>query len=451
MTQRPYRILVVDDEQDICGALEFLLKQNGYVVSTAHDGVEALNKLASEEMDLMLTDLRMEGMDGMELVRRVRDEYEDTIPVMMTAYASVESAVAAMRLGAADYVVKPFVNEDVLLTIQRLLEHRRVIAENRTLKRQISQRMGGKQGILGESSSFRKVLDLLEKVIPTKSNILILGESGTGKGMVAEMIHEGSPRRDRPFMSINCSAIPETLLESELFGYRKGAFTGANSNKTGLIQMADGGTLFLDEIGDMPVSVQAKVLKVLETGAVRPLGDTRENQVDIRVLAATNKEIGQHITDGLFREDLYYRINVFEIRMPSLRERRDDIEILAEHFMDRFARENEKERVAMSDGAREALLNYEWPGNVRELRNVMERAVVLATDGLVNVEDLPEKVRRGGTQTGKSLKEMLNYYERRILEDAMNEHGGNKEKTAAHLGVDVATLYRKIKKLEIQA
>jgi len=444
------RLLVVDDEQDICRALAFLLGQRGYEVETAHDGEEALRRLARSDFALVLTDLRMEGMDGMELVRRMRERHETVIPVMMTAFASVESAVEAMRLGAADYIVKPFVNEDVILTVERLLEHRRIVAENKALRRQLSQQTA-ERGVLGESSSFRKVMDLLEKVAPTKSNILILGESGTGKGLVAEMVHRGSPRRDRPFMAINCSAIPENLLESELFGYRKGAFTGASTDKMGLIRLADGGTLFLDEIGDMPLPLQAKVLKVLETGQMMPLGDTREKTVDIRVLAATNRDLGQMIREGRFREDLYYRLNVFEVRMPPLRERRDDIRILARHFLERFSRENGKRLSRISDEAMRALADYAWPGNVRELRNVMERAVVLASGEAVEAADLPEKVREGGASVGESLRDQLAYHERRIILDTLNSVGGNREKAAERLGVDVATLYRKIKKLAIEA
>lgn len=443
------RILVVDDERDICGALEFLLSRRGYKVETAYDADTALEKLGKAEYDLMLTDLRMEGMDGMELIKRAAAIQSGLITVMMTAYASVESAVEAMRLGAADYIVKPFVNEDVLLTIQRLLDHKRVLAENQTLKRQLSQHMGCKE-FIGDSPSLQAIFELLEKVIPTKSNLLILGESGTGKGMIAEIVHCNSPRRDMPFMSINCSAIPESLLESELFGYKKGAFTGANADKAGLIKMADGGTLFLDEIGDMPAPLQAKILKVLESGEFMPVGDTKSKIVDIRIIAATHRKLEERIRDGLFREDLYYRLSVFEIVLPSLRERPEDIRILSHHFLERFARDNKKDIKSFSNDAMDALMSYNWPGNVRELRNVLERAVILCAGAMIQPSDLPEKVRSHEIRTARGLRDMINYYEKKIILDTLNSNGWNKDKTASELGVDLATLYRKMKKLAVE-
>jgi len=448
MKDDKYRLLVVDDEKDIASALEFLLRRRGYQVDVAHDGATALEMVRRNPYDLMLTDLKMEKMDGLELIRRSRELSEDLITVMMTAYASVESAVEAMRVGASDYIVKPFVNEDVIITIRRLLEHQRVLVENEALRRQLSQAVGGKN-FIGESPSIRRILDLLEKVIPTKSNILILGESGTGKGMIAEVVHYGSPRREKPYMSINCSAIPETLLESELFGYRKGAFTGANADKIGLIAMADEGTLFLDEIGDMPLALQAKVLKVLENGEVLPLGDTRSRKIDVRVIAATNKDLGKMIEEKLFREDLYYRLNVFEIALPPLRERTEDIRILAHHFTERFSADAGKQIKGISENAMEVLLAYPWPGNVRELRNVIERAVVLCSGEQIRQEDLPDKVRHHELLSGQTLKDLLNNFERQVILDALDSLGWNKEKTAAALDVDVATLYRKMKRLSI--
>jgi len=448
MKDDKYRLLVVDDEKDICSALDFLLRRRGYQVDSANDGETALEMIRRNTYDLVLTDLKMEKMDGLELIRKIREVSEDVITVMMTAYASVESAVEAMRLGASDYIVKPFVNEDVIITVRRLLEHKRVLVENEALRRQLSQVVGARN-FIGESPSLRRILELLEKVTPTRSNILVLGESGTGKGMIAELVHYGSPRREKPFMSINCSAIPETLLESELFGYKKGAFTGASADKSGLLVMADEGTLFLDEIGDMPLAIQAKLLKVLESGEVLPLGDTRVRKIDVRVIAATNKDIGRIISEKLFREDLYYRLNVFEIMLPALRERPEDLRILAHHFTERFAAETGKHVSGISDEAMQILMGYQWPGNVRELRNVIERAVVLCRDELIRVEDLPDKVREHEAMTGQSLKDLLNNYERQVILDALDSRGWNKERTASALDVDVATLYRKMKKLGI--
>jgi len=370
------------------------------------------------------------------------------IVVIMTAYASVESAVEAMRKGASDYIVKPFVNEDVLLTVKRLLEHRKIVFENQALKRQISQQMGCKE-FIGDSPSLQQLFELLEKVIPTKSNILILGESGTGKGMIAEIVHCNSPRRDSPFMTINCSAIPETLLESELFGYRKGAFTGANSDKVGLMQMADGGTLFLDEIGDMPVQLQSKILKVIEEGYMMPLGSTKTVSVDVRFIAATNKDLEELVKKKLFREDLYYRLNVFEVKLPPLRERPEDVAVLTHYFIDRFSKESGKQIRGIDDEALNILMNYTWPGNVRELKNVIERAVVLCSGDMIVADNLSSKLSALQMGMGQSLKELLNYHERRIIRDSLAAHGWNKERTAQDLGVDLATLYRKMKKLEI--
>ncbi|GBE00080.1 transcriptional regulatory protein ZraR [bacterium BMS3Abin07] len=448
MKSEKYKILVVDDERDICRALEFLLSRQGYSIDTAYDGNMALDKLRKSDYDLMITDLKMEGISGIELMEKALEFDSGLTVVIMTAYASVESAVEAMRKGASDYIVKPFVNEDVLLTIKRLIEHRRVVFENQALKRQLSQHMGCKE-FIGESSSMQEIFELLEKVIPTKSNILILGESGTGKGMIAEIVHCNSPRKDHPFMSINCAAIPETLLESELFGYRKGAFTGANSDKAGLISMADGGTLFLDEIGDMSASVQSKILRVLESGELIPLGDTRVRSVDVRIIAATNRNIEQLIRKGLFREDLYYRLSVFEITLPALRERVEDIRVLSHHFVEQFCSEHNKSLSGFTNEAMDLLMGYSWPGNVRELKNVLERAVILCSGEQIDVNDLPDKLKKARTHASRSLKDMLCGFERKIIADALASNKGSKEKAASELGVDLATLYRKMKKLEI--
>jgi len=450
MKDKKYSILVVDDERDIGRALEFLLTRHGYDVETAYDGNMALEKMGKSEFDLMITDLRMEGMGGMELLEKALAVNPGMIAVIMTAYASVESAVEAMKRGASDYIVKPFVNEDVLLTVKRLLEHRKVVFENQALKRELSQHMGCKE-FIGESASLLEVFDLLEKVIPTKSNILILGESGTGKGMIAEIIHCNSPRRDNPFMTINCSAIPENLLESELFGYKKGAFTGANSDKAGLISMADGGTLFLDEIGDMPLQLQSKILKVLEEGELMPLGGTKTRSVDVRFIAATNKNIEELVKKKLFREDLYYRLNIFEVSIPPLRERPDDIPILVNHFIEKFSAEHRKNIKGISREAMNILRGYSWPGNVRELKNVIERAVVICAGEEIEPDNIPDKLSLLQDSEYRGLKDLLGYYERKIIVDALSSHGWNKEKTAADLGVDLATLYRKMKKLNVDS
>lgn len=449
MKTNPYKILVVDDERDICRALEFLLSREGYKVMTTFSGHDALKKIESEDFDLVITDLKMEGIDGMQVLENALAANPNLMVIIMTAFGSVESAVAAMKKGASDYLVKPFINEDVKMTVKRLLEHKKVLMENLVLRQQLSQQFGCRE-FVGISPQITSVFEVLEKVIPTRSNILITGESGTGKGLIAEVVHCNSQRKDKAFISINCSAIPENLLESELFGYRKGAFTGAASDKKGLITMADQGTLFLDEIGDMPMTLQSKVLKVLETGDVLPIGDTKSRFVDVRLIAATNKNLEDQIKKGLFREDLYYRLNVIEIRIPSLKERKEDISILARHFIEKYSKENSKNVSGISDEALEVLNNYAWPGNIRELRNVIERAVVLTNTDKIGLGELPDKLKsREGAKSHQTLKDKMDFYEEKVLKEALLNHDWNKEETARELGVDLATLYRKIKKLGI--
>ena len=403
MKANQYKILVVDDERDICRALEFLLSREGYKIVTTHNGQDAVKKIENEEFDLVLSDLKMEGMNGLEVLEKALAINPNLIVIIMTAFASVESAVEAMKKGASDYIVKPFINEDVKMTVKRLLEHKTVVMENLILRQQLSQQLGCKE-FVGISPQIFAVFEMLQKVIPTRSNILILGESGTGKGLIAEVVHCNSQRKDKPFISINCSAIPENLLESELFGYKKGAFTGATTDKKGLITMADQGTLFLDEIGDMPLGLQAKILKVIETGEVLPVGDVKSIYADVRIVAATNKNLEEQISKGLFREDLYYRLNVIEVRIPPLRERKEDISVLARHFVEKYSKENNKKLSGISDEAMEILYGYPWPGNIRELRNVIERAVVLAAADKIEPSDLPERIRtQQGAKTSHSL------------------------------------------------
>ncbi len=448
------KILVVDDEKDICRALEFFLRNAGYAVTLAHSGEEAVEKFTKERFDLILTDLKMEKMDGLTVLEKAREVSSSTPVLIMTAYGSIESAIDAMKKGAADYIQKPFLNEDIKLKIRKVLEQKRLVEENIALRQQLSQRMGC-MDFVANSEAMIDVIATLEKVIPTRSNILILGESGTGKGLIAEMVHCNSPRRDRPFISINCSAIPEGLLESELFGYKKGAFTGAVSDKSGLITMADQGTLFLDEIGDMPLNLQSKLLKVLESSEVTPLGDTRSRLVDIRLVTATNQDLEQRIKEKAFREDLYYRLNVIEIRIPPLRERKEDILMLVNHFLKRYTEENKKTVRGCDSDALGLLMRYEWPGNVRELRNVIERAVVLCQGDVITAAELPEKLKKNGStppgqQETSSLKLTLSEYEKTLILNVYHAQSRNKEGTARCLGIDLATLYRKLKKYGIE-
>ncbi len=445
------KILVVDDERDICRALDFLLRAEGYNVVTALSGEDAIEKIMAEHFDVVLTDLKMEKVDGIGVLEKTKELSSDTAVIIMTAFASVESAVEAMKKGAADYIVKPFLNEEIRITVKRVLEQKRLIAENIALKQQLSQRMGCMDFVTDSEAMFQ-ILGTLEKVIPTKSNILLLGESGTGKGLLAELIHCNSPRRDKPFISINCSAIPEGLLESELFGYKRGAFTGAVSDKAGLIVMADQGTLFLDEIGDMPLGLQAKILKVLETSEVTPLGDTRPRTVDIRLITATNQDLEEKIANKTFREDLYYRLNVIEIKIPPLRERKEDIPLLVNHFIKVYAEENKKTVKGVDGNAMRWLMQYSWPGNVRELRNVIERAVVLSQEEFITERELPERIKKRSSEHAEvsTLKASIENYEKNLIQGIYISRAKNKEETAKVLGIDLATLYRKLKKYGIE-
>ncbi len=445
-------ILVVDDEKDICRALNILLSKEGYAVKEAYNGAEALERIEKENFDIVMTDIKMEKVDGFEVLKQTQKISPETSVIMMTAFASVDSAVEAMRAGAADYITKPFINDEIRLTVKRIIESRELQMENLILRRELSQRPTAFSGIIGSSEPMQKIFSIMEKVIPSKSNILITGESGTGKGLVAQAIHEAGPRKDKPFISINCGAIPETLLESELFGHKKGAFTSAVEDKKGLITMANGGTLFLDEVGELSPALQVKLLHVIQTKELTPVGDTRVITVDVRIIAATNADLMQRVKECRFREDLYYRLNVIEIRMPALRERRDDIPVILKHYLAVFSKESGKNIKDIDYEAMQALLAYEWPGNIRELRNTIERAVVLADGEIITIHDLPDKFRTldiEGVSTS-SLRQALDNFEREYIRRSLAENKGNKEMASEKLGVDLATLYRKLKKLKIE-
>ncbi len=446
-------ILVVDDEKDICRALNIILSKEGYAVTEAYNGEQAVDLLKKLTFDIIMTDIKMDKMDGFEVLKQAQSLAPGSSVVMMTAFASVGSAVEAMRKGAADYITKPFINDDIRLTIKRIVESRELQMENQILRQELSQRCISFKNIIGTSDAIQKVFSVMEKVIPSKANILITGESGTGKGLVAQAIHESGPRMDKPFISINCGAIPENLLESELFGHKKGSFTSAIEDKKGLITMANSGTLFLDEVGELPSSLQVKLLNVIQNKELTPVGDTRVIAVDIRVIAATNADLMQRVKDGRFREDLFYRLNVIEIRIPSLRERKDDIPLLIKHYLQVFNDEAGKKIKDIDYEAMQAMLAYDWPGNIRELRNTLERAVVLAEGDIVTLHDLPDKFRSldlEGIATS-SLRQALDDYEREYIRRSLSENRGNKEATATRLGIDLATLYRKLKKLRIDA
>jgi DNA-binding NtrC family response regulator len=433
--------------------LSILLTKEGYSVKEAYNGEEALELIKKENFDVVMTDIRMEKVDGFEVLKQTQKISPETSVIMMTAFASVGSAVEAMRAGAVDYITKPFINDEIRLTIRRLIESRNLQMENLILRQELSQRPPAFTNIIGTSDAIQKIFSMMEKVIPSKSNILITGESGTGKGMVAEAIHESGPRKDKPFISINCGAIPENLLESELFGHKKGSFTSAIEDKKGLITMANSGTLFLDEVGELPSALQVKLLNVIQTRELTPVGDTRVITVDVRIIAATNADLMQRVKEGRFREDLFYRLNVIEIKMPPLRERKDDIPLLIKHYIELFAKETGKNIKDIDYEAMQALLAYDWPGNVRELRNTIERAVVLVDGDVITIHDLTDKFRTldiEGVSTS-SLRQALDHFEMEYVRRSLAENKGNKEATAVKLGIDLATLYRKLKKLKIEA
>lgn len=384
------RILVVDDEASARGGLEKLLKQSGYDVATASDGVEALAVASERAPDVVVTDLKMPNMDGMTLLAKLREQDQDLPVIVATAFGDVSAAVDAMRAGAADFITKP-VDFDVLsVSIERCIEQRSIRVEAENLRRQLRERDSeGLRGLLGTSPAMQKVYRVARQVAGSRATVLLTGESGTGKGELAKAIHELSPRAKAPFVSLHCAAIPETLLEAELFGHEKGSFTGADKRRIGRFEQANGGTLFLDEIGEIPALMQVKLLKVLQERTVERIGSGEPITVDVRVLAATNKDLAREVREGRFREDLYYRLNVIHVEIPPLRLRGADVFVLANHFLQRFARENHKPIEGFTEAARTKVLAHRWPGNVRELENAVERAVVLAEGDEVDADDLP--------------------------------------------------------------
>jgi two-component system response regulator HydG len=444
MTEQVSRghILVVDDEPSMRTTLSILLKKEGYQVSQAGDGIEALKMLEGAQYDMVLTDLKMEGTNGMDLLRQVKAADPHTEVLIFTAYGTVTSAVEAMKLGAYDYIGKPFDEEELLLKVSRALERKALVREVQDLRAELKGQRGMEE-IIAASKEMKKVLTKVTQVAPTDAAVLIEGESGTGKELVARAIHMESPRRDRPFIPINCSAFPETLLESELFGYEKGAFTGAEKVRKGLFEAAHQGTLFLDEIGDMPRSLQGKLLRALQEGEVRRLGSTDPIKVQVRIVTATNQQIDTLVAQGILRDDLFYRLNVVRISIPPLRQRRDDIIPLAHHFLETYRKRAQKEISEFAPEAIQALLNHPWPGNVRELENAVERGVVLARSSSITPQDLslglpPPEGGLGGQSTLKEL-------ERHHILSTLERHGGNQARAARELGIGRNTLWRRLK------
>jgi two-component system response regulator AtoC len=444
------RVLVVDDEEKMRRALQILLGKLGLQAVAAEHGEAALAALASEQIDLVLTDVRLPGMSGIDLLERIRENDASIPVVVLTAYGTIQDAVRAMRLGAFDYLLKPFELDALEAIVRKALELRQVRAENRYLRERLDG-AGGERQMLALSPAMRQVLERVEQVAATPTTVLITGETGVGKEVVARAVHETSPRRERLLVALNCAAIPGELLESELFGHVRGAFTGAQSAREGKFELADGGTLFLDEIGDMPAPLQAKLLRVLEDSVVERVGSNKRIQVDVRVISSTNRDLAAAVRDGTFREDLYYRLNVFHLRVPPLRERAEDVRPLAESFLARFGREFGKGTLRLSDDAVARLERHAWPGNVRELQNVMERAAVLAgpsatIEERLVAELLPSQQSNPAPADGLRLAPAIEETERALVTQALEQCGGNKAEAARVLGVSERTLWYKLKK-----
>lgn len=444
-------ILVVEDEELMRSILRKILEEAGFQIRTADSAENALEIFSNTEIDITLTDIRMAGMDGLELLDKIKMIEPEALVIIMTAYSSVDSAIAALRKGAYDYVTKPFVNEDLLQTIKNALRQRELFQENRSLRRELDKHYSFSE-IIGNSASLQAVFRLIEKVASTNANILIQGESGTGKELVARAIHHQSQRSDKTFVAINCGALPESLLESELFGHTRGSFTGATTDKKGLFRAAEGGTLFLDEVGEIPIPLQVKLLRALQEHEVTPIGATVPIKFDARIVAATNRNLEEEVTKGNFREDLFYRLNVIEVFLPPLRQRREDIPLLVKHFIAKIANEQNSAEKIVSKEAMSALINYHWQGNIRELQNAVERAFILSGNE-IDLESLPPKVRANSNhgfeiRDPDGLNPTLEEVERRYVLEIMKNVNQDKSLAANILGIDLSTLYRKLKRYD---
>jgi DNA-binding NtrC family response regulator len=442
------RILVVDDDLEMCSLLSDVLKGEGFSTAALSDSLEALRLIKKEEFDVIVTDLKMKGLRGFDLLEEAGKSAPLTPVIIITAFGTIESAIQAMKMGAYDYITKPFQIDEIILTVKKALENRWLKKEVVRLKREVERRYHFHH-LIGKSPLMQGIYDLIERIRESSGNVLITGKSGTGKELVAKAIHFNSSRKDGPFIAVNCAAIPETLLESELFGYKKGAFTDAKADKKGLFFEAAGGTVFLDEITEMSPLLQVKLLRVIEEKRIRPLGDIRSYPIDVRLIAASNRNMRDMLYRGGFREDLYYRLKVIDIEIPPLCQRREDVPLLARHFIDRFAKETRKNVSGLSEETLKILMTYPWPGNVRELENVIQRAVTLCRQEVILPEDLPasllqaqgeENLIENGLQKRQTLAEVEKEFIKRVLIEA----GGNKSKAAERLGLDRKTLYRKL-------
>lgn len=446
------RILVVDDEKGMRDFLSIMLNKDGYEVVCAANGAEAFSLLQREIFDLVISDVKMPDTNGIDLLRAIKDLSAETVVIMITAYGTTESAVEAMKLGAYDYITKPFKVDEIRLIIQKALEKGRLRRENILLRREIESRAGF-ENFIGKSPAMQKVFSLIRQVADTRSTVLVTGESGTGKELVARAIHYSSSRRNRPFVTVNCGALPETLLESELFGYMKGAFTGAVSNKQGLFEAADGGTIFLDEISATTPALQIKLLRVLQEKEFKRVGGTSDIKVDVRVIAASNRDLEAEVEKGGFREDLFYRLNVIPIHLPPLRERKEDIPLLTDFFLKKFSSDR---RISISPEAMNLLVSYHWPGNVREIENTIERLVILAPGDTIAADQVPDSIKGNHPcselipsdipDQGLDLEALLENAERTLMRKALEKAGGVKTEAAKLLGLSFRSFRHRLQK-----
>ena len=443
------KILVVDDQRNMRTTLAMMLRAAGWEVDEASDGNEGADKGGRGAYDVVITDLRMGASDGLTVLRAVKEAHGGTEVIVMTAYGTIESAVEAMRHGAYDYIQKPFTEQELLVKVERAMSSRRLTTEVELLTTEFKDRYKF-ENIAGRSGAVREVLGRIIKVAPTDATVLITGESGTGKELVAKAIHANSRRADRPFVPVNCAAISETLLESELFGHARGSFTGAVSARKGLFEEADGGTFFFDEIAETPLTFQAKLLRAIQENEIRRVGENKPIRIDVRIIAATNQELLTAVSEKRFRQDLYYRLNVARFTLPPLRDRREDIPVLFEFFLEKYNRKM-RTHARAGEGVVEALMAYEFPGNIRELENMVEQAVALSGGGVIGVDDIlpaqsqPKRPQMGG----RSLAEIVDAAERQAIEAALREHDGSREKAAEALGISPTTLWRKMTRLQI--
>lgn len=444
------KILIVDDELSIRRSLYNTFKKH-YQIETASKGSEAVNKIEGDDFDLVLLDQKMPDIDGLEVLREIKRINDQIIIIMMTAYGSIESSVEAMKLGAYDYILKPYELDEMTMVVKKALHYQDLSQEVISLKAALSERFQF-ANILGKSKKMQDIFQCVQDTASTNVNMLILGESGTGKELIAKAIHYNSQRKDKPLIIVNCAALPEELLESEIFGHEKGAFTGADRRRIGKAEEADGGTLFLDEIGDLSLKIQPKLLRFLQDGKIERLGSNTPVQLDVRVIAATNQDIETALDEGTFRKDLYYRINTLTIQIPPLRERKEDIPLLANHFLSMYAKTHNKTVSSIAPEVIEQFMNYSWPGNVRELEKVMERGVVLSKANVIYLDQIPREIKEDGTNkqyqnsTSKTLSESVESLEKSMIKEALDTTSGNREKAAKILGISLRSLQYKIKK-----